>query len=44
MWLDELKNLRDTLAQRIQQHRVLLQKNETLTRYVLIDSLLTRPC
>ena len=42
MWLDELKSLRDTLAQRIQQHRVLLQKNETLTRYVLIDPLLTK--
>ena len=41
MWLDDLNELVDTLKERIEQHRDVLGKNETATRYVLIDPLLT---
>jgi hypothetical protein len=40
MALDKLVSLVEELKKRIQKHRDLLQKNETLTRYVLIDPLL----
>ena len=41
MWLDDLNELVDTLKQRIEQHKDVLGKNETATRYALIDPLLT---
>lgn len=41
MWLDELKELVGTLKERIEQHNEVLSKNETATRYALIDPLLT---
>ena len=41
MWLDDLNELVDTLKERIEQHRDVLGKNETATRYALIDPLLT---
>ena len=41
MWLDDLNELVDTLKERIKQHRDVLGKNETATRYALIDPLLT---
>ena len=41
MWLDDLNELVDTLKKRIEQHKDVLGKNETATRYALIDPLLT---
>ncbi len=41
MWLDDLNDLVGTLNERIEQHRDVLSKNETATRYALIDPLLT---
>ena len=41
MWLDELTKLVGTLKERIEQHRGVLNGNETATRYALIDPLLT---
>ena len=41
MWLDDLNELVDRLKKRIEQHRDVLDKNETATRYALIDPLLT---
>ena len=41
MWLDELTKLVGTLKERIEQHRDVLNGNETATRYALIDPLLT---
>ena len=41
MWLDELNELVGTLKGRIEQHRDMLSKSETATRYALIDPLLT---
>ena len=41
MWLDELNELVGTLRERIEQHKDVLGKNETATRYALIDPLLT---
>ena len=41
MWLDDLNELVGTLKERIEQHKDVLGKNETATRYALIDPLLT---
>ena len=41
MWLDELNELVGRLKERIEQHKDVLCKNETATRYALIDPLLT---
>ena len=41
MWLDDLNELVGTLNERIEQHKDVLGKNETATRYALIDPLLT---
>ena len=41
MWLDELAELVGTLKERIEKHGDVLSKNETATRYALIDPLLT---
>ena len=41
MWLDDLNELVGTLKERIKQHEDVLSKNETATRYALIDPLLT---
>ncbi len=41
MWLDDLNELVGTLKERIKQHKDVLGKNETATRYALIDPLLT---
>ena len=41
MWLDELNELVGTLRERIEQHKDVLSKSETATRYALIDPLLT---
>ena len=41
MWLDELNELVGTLKERIEKHKEVLSKNETATRYALIDPLLT---
>ena len=41
MWLDDLNELVGTLKERIEQHKDVLSKNETATRYALIDPLLT---
>ena len=41
MWLDELTELVGKLKKRIEKHRDVLSKNETATRYALIDPLLT---
>ena len=41
MWLDELNELAGRLKQRIEQYKDVLGKNETATRYALIDPLLT---
>ena len=41
MWLDELNELIGTLENRIKKHDEVLSKNETVTRYALIDPLLT---
>ena len=41
MWLDELNELVGTLKERIEKHKEVLSKNETVTRYALIDPLLT---
>ena len=41
MWLDELTDLVVTLKERIEKHRDVLSRNETATRYALIDPLLT---
>ena len=41
MWLDDLNELVGTLKVRIEQHKDVLGKNETATRYALIDPLLT---
>lgn len=41
MWLDELTELIGTLKERIGKHGDVLSKNETATRYALIDPLLT---
>lgn len=40
MWLDKLEQAVRTLADRIKQHRHVLQGNEQATRYALIDPLL----
>ena len=42
MWLDELKDLVEELRQRIRDHREVLDKSESTTRYALIDPLLTK--
>ena len=42
MWLDELSELVNALAKRIQEHRDTLRRNEAATRYTLIDPLLRR--
>ena len=41
MWLDELNDLVVELGTKIDQHSEILQKNESATRYCLIDPLLT---
>lgn len=41
MWLDELNDLVVELSTKIDQHREILQKSESATRYCLIDPLLT---
>ena len=41
MWLDDLNELVSRLKERIEQHQDVLNKNETATRYALIDPLLT---
>ena len=41
MWLDELNDLVVELNSKIEQHREVLQKSESATRYCLIDPLLT---
>ena len=41
MWLDELNDLVVELSTKIDQHREILQKSESSTRYCLIDPLLT---
>ena len=41
MWLDDLTELVGTLEERIEQHKDVLGRNETATRYALIDPLLT---
>ena len=41
MWLDELNDLVIELSTKIDQHREILQKSESSTRYCLIDPLLT---
>ena len=41
MWLDELNDLVVELNTKIDQHREILQKSESATRYCLIDPLLT---
>ena len=41
MWLDELNELVGMLKERIEKHKEVLSKNETATRYALIDPLLT---
>lgn len=41
MWLDDLNELVGRLKVRIEQHKNVLAKNETATRYALIDPLLT---
>ncbi len=41
MWLDDLNTLVGRLNERIEQHKDVLGKNETATRYALIDPLLT---
>ena len=41
MWLDDLNERVGTLKERIEQHKDVLSKNETATRYALIDPLLT---
>ena len=41
MWLDDLNELVGRLKERIEQHKDVLGKNETATRYALIDPLLT---
>ena len=41
MWLDELNDLVVELNTKIDQHREILQKSESSTRYCLIDPLLT---
>lgn len=41
MWLDDLNELVGRLKVRIEQHKDVLGKNETATRYALIDPLLT---
>ena len=41
MWLDDLNDLVGTLKERIERHADVLSKNETATRYALIDPLLT---
>ena len=41
MWLDDLNDLVGTLKERIEQHRDMLSRSETATRYALIDPLLT---
>lgn len=41
MWLDDLTELVGTLKERIEKHGDVLSKNETATRYALIDPLLT---
>ena len=41
MWLDELNDLVVELSTKIDQHREILRKSESSTRYCLIDPLLT---
>ena len=41
MWLDDLTELVGTLEERIEQHKDVLGRNETATRYALIDPLPT---
>ena len=41
MWLDELNEVVGRLKRRMEQHKEVLSKNETATRYALIDPLLT---
>ena len=41
MWLDELNDLVVELNTKVDQHREILQKSESATRYCLIDPLLT---
>ena len=41
-WLDELNELVDELAKRINMHRDRLGKSESTTRYALIDPLLSK--
>ncbi len=41
MWLDELNDLVVEISTKIDQHREILQKSESSTRYCLIDPLLT---
>ena len=41
MWLDELNDLVVELSTKIDQHREILQKSESATRYCLIDPLLS---
>lgn len=41
MWLDELNDLVVEFSTKIDQHREILQKSESSTRYCLIDPLLT---
>ena len=41
MWLDDLNELVGRLKERIERHADVLSKNETATRYALIDPLLT---
>ena len=41
MWLDDLNELVGRLKERIEQHKDVLGRNETATRYALIDPLLT---
>ena len=41
MWLDEINDLVVKLSTKIDQHREILQKSESATRYCLIDPLLT---